>query len=109
VFGTACRAEIERRAAESIAKMETMEDIRKYPVPLAATADIKSVGPSSLTSPRTPDDLRTACSRAVATFLIPNATKELPIDAVVRDTVIRTLAYNCHPDVVSFCLIRTLS
>lgn len=98
-LGTSCHAEIERRATESIRKMEEMEYIQKYPT--AATADVNSLGPSSITSTPTAEDalLRTACSRAVATFLSPNASKELPVDALVRDTVIRTLAYDCHPDV----------
>ena len=76
-----------------------MEFVRKYPV-AAAMADTDSY---VSTSPRTADEdpLRIACSRAVATFLSPNATKELPVDAIVRDTVIRSLAYDCHPDVVS--------
>lgn len=84
--------------------MEEMEYIQKYPT--AATADVNSLGPSSITSTPTAEDalLRTACSRAVATFLSPNASKELPVDALVRDTVIRTLAYDCHPDVVSFLI-----
>jgi hypothetical protein len=112
VFDTACPPEIERRATESITKMNSMDTIRTYPCPVPATADTpsRSLGPSesSLTPPRADDDLQTACSRAVATFLTPNATKELPVDAVVRDTVIRTLAYNCHPDVVS-SMIHTFS
>ena len=44
---------------------------------------------------------REECLRIVATFLTPGATKELPLDPVVRDTVIRDLTWNTHPDVVS--------
>jgi hypothetical protein len=98
VFGTPSHAEIERRAVESITKMKT-EGTRQHPS--AATADISST--LSPTPPYTDNDdlLRKTCSRAVATFLSPNATKELPVDAIVRDTVIRNLAHDCHPDVVS--------
>jgi hypothetical protein len=44
---------------------------------------------------------RTECMRIIATFLRPGAPKELALDATVRDTVIRNLASNSHPDVVS--------
>ncbi|KAF9819507.1 hypothetical protein IEO21_02115 [Rhodonia placenta] len=37
--------------------------------------------------------------RIVATFFKPGAAKELPLDPVVRDTVIRDLTWNTHPDV----------
>jgi len=38
--------------------------------------------------------------RVVATFLRPNSAKELSLDAIIRDTAIRELAHNTHPDVV---------
>ena len=44
---------------------------------------------------------REECLRIVATFLTPGAAKELPLDPVVRDTVIRELTWNTHPDIVS--------
>ncbi|KAG6854442.1 hypothetical protein C0991_006521 [Blastosporella zonata] len=40
------------------------------------------------------------CSRAIATFLTPGSSKELSLDAIVRDTVIRNLSMDCHPDAV---------
>jgi hypothetical protein len=75
------------------------EGTRRYPTSVTTT-NICSTLPSS---PYTANEeiLREACSRAVATFLCPNATKELPVDAIVRDTVIRNLAHDCYPDVVS--------
>ncbi|KAH9927283.1 uncharacterized protein B0H18DRAFT_292693 [Fomitopsis serialis] len=42
---------------------------------------------------------RDECTRIVATFLRPDAAKELPLDPAVRDTVIRDLTWNTHPDV----------
>ncbi|CCM03362.1 uncharacterized protein FIBRA_05491 [Fibroporia radiculosa] len=49
---------------------------------------------------RTPAEqpLRAECMRAVATFLRPGVTKELPLDPVVRDMVVRDLTWNTHPD-----------
>ncbi|KAJ8474748.1 hypothetical protein ONZ45_g15845 [Pleurotus djamor] len=37
--------------------------------------------------------------RIVATFFQPGATKELSLDEIVRDTVVRDLVLNTHPDV----------
>ncbi|TFY57126.1 hypothetical protein EVJ58_g7213, partial [Rhodofomes roseus] len=39
------------------------------------------------------------CMRIVATFLRPGTAKELPLDAALRDTTIRDLTWNTHPDV----------
>lgn len=44
---------------------------------------------------------REECMRAAATFLRPQASKELNLDAAVRDDVLRKLDYSTHPDVVS--------
>lgn len=44
---------------------------------------------------------RDECARIVATFFTPGAAKELSLDANVRDTVVRNLTWNTHPDVVS--------
>ena len=41
------------------------------------------------------------CMRIVATFLRPNSPKELNLDAIVRDAIIRDLAHSTHPDIVS--------
>ncbi len=36
----------------------------------------------------------------MATFLQPGAVKELPLDEIIRDTVVRDLTSSTHPDVV---------
>jgi hypothetical protein len=41
------------------------------------------------------------CMRVVATFLRPSSSKELNLDATIRDAIIRDLAQSTHPDVVS--------
>ncbi|EPT00776.1 hypothetical protein FOMPIDRAFT_1121704, partial [Fomitopsis schrenkii] len=38
------------------------------------------------------------CMRIIATFLKPGAAKELPLDPDVRETAVRDLAWNTHPD-----------
>lgn len=38
--------------------------------------------------------------RIVATFFQPAAVKELPLDEIIRDTVVRDLTSSTHPDVV---------
>ncbi|KAG6877667.1 hypothetical protein C0993_005166 [Termitomyces sp. T159_Od127] len=42
---------------------------------------------------------RHECLRVVATFLTPGSPKELPLDAIIRDTVINNLSRSCHPDI----------
>ncbi|KAF9498698.1 hypothetical protein BDN71DRAFT_1503764 [Pleurotus eryngii] len=42
---------------------------------------------------------RVECMRIVATFLQPGAVKELPLDGIIRDTVVRDLTSSTHPDV----------
>jgi hypothetical protein len=44
---------------------------------------------------------RLECMRVIETFLRPGAVKELSLDAMARDMIIRNLAHNTHPDVVS--------
>jgi hypothetical protein len=44
---------------------------------------------------------RKECMRVIATFLRPGATKELPLDDLLRHNTIRNLAYSTHPDIVS--------
>lgn len=41
------------------------------------------------------------CMRIVATFLRSDSSKELSLDAMVRETIIRDLRTSTHPDVVS--------
>lgn len=43
---------------------------------------------------------RDECQVIVATFFKPGAQKELTMDSNVRDTIIRDLTWNTHPDVV---------
>jgi hypothetical protein len=42
---------------------------------------------------------RDECERIVATFFAPNTRKELSLDSDIRDTVLRRLLKNTHPDV----------
>ncbi|KIM76370.1 hypothetical protein PILCRDRAFT_647499 [Piloderma croceum F 1598] len=39
------------------------------------------------------------CMRVVATFLRPDSPKELNLDAMIKDAIIRDLAHSTHPDV----------
>lgn len=45
------------------------------------------------------------CMRIIATFLKPGAAKELPLDPDVRETAVRDLAWNTHPDAVGICIL----
>jgi hypothetical protein len=49
---------------------------------------------------------RTETLQIVATFLRPNAKKELSLDADVRDELLRGLERSTHPDIVSPCSWR---
>ncbi|KAI0677199.1 hypothetical protein C8Q78DRAFT_1001625 [Trametes maxima] len=42
--------------------------------------------------------LQIECAQAAATFLRPGSPKELMLDADVRETLLRELAWNTHPD-----------
>jgi hypothetical protein len=41
------------------------------------------------------------CMRVAATFLRPDSPKELNLDSMIKDAIIRDLAHSTHPDVVS--------
>ncbi|KAL6307174.1 hypothetical protein BKA93DRAFT_823638 [Sparassis latifolia] len=46
----------------------------------------------------TEQPFRDECERIVATFLHPGAPKELPLEPALRDTLLRALSWNTHPD-----------
>lgn len=63
-----------------------------------------SLAPSHLVSTRAAPQaqpFRDECARIVATFFRPGASKELSLSHEVRDTIVRHLTWNTHPDVVS--------
>lgn len=135
-FATPSRAETERRAVESLAKLSLTQD----DLATTTTTTTACPSPSSVRNPTTPstpqapsptvvvplfpplpslpistlpDHATTTTTgsqalpsgaesmKALATFLRPGAPKELPLDEMVRNTVVRNLAFGCHPDVVS--------
>ncbi|KAF5387870.1 hypothetical protein D9615_000839 [Tricholomella constricta] len=119
-FGAPNRAQTERRAAESLAKLaeagkEDFVGLSYLKSPDDAVSPTSSslmlpphytqltLPPLAFTVSKTNDPgshmFRTECLRAVATFLSPGATKELPLEAIVRDTAIRNLSLDFHPDV----------
>ncbi|KAG6919756.1 hypothetical protein DXG01_001590 [Tephrocybe rancida] len=117
-FESPSRAKAEDRPEERIANLEkTGEGGGSSEPPVSPASPADATSPTSL-SPMLPplytqlampsfthsksndsNTFRNDCSRAVATFLTPGATKELLLDAIVRDTVIRNLSTSCHPDV----------
>ncbi|KAG6811907.1 hypothetical protein H0H92_005305 [Tricholoma furcatifolium] len=121
VFNSPSRARTEERAEASIANLQKVQTGERHSLGLPATPTTSNdpLSPTSL-SPMLPvqdtqfsllpsgasksndSDLanfRAECSRAVATFLTPNSKKELTLDSVIRETVIRNLALlDCHPD-----------
>ncbi|KAF8076809.1 hypothetical protein FPV67DRAFT_1777227 [Lyophyllum atratum] len=122
-FRTPSRARTEQRAAESLARLqvdieELGKDDAEEPSPTSPADAPSPTSPSPMlppkytqlstpplayTIPKSSDAdshrFRAECERAVATFLSPLASKELSLDAIVRDTVIRNLSLDCHPDV----------
>lgn len=85
---------------------------RNAPPPLkvvfsGAQADITNnpfsplLSPSLATSPISPaiQPFREEALRIVATFFRPGAAKELALDEIVRDSVLKDLVWNTHPDV----------
>ncbi|KAH0588099.1 hypothetical protein H2248_006820 [Termitomyces sp. 'cryptogamus'] len=58
----------------------------------AFTTTLKSHDPD-------PHGFRRECSRIIATFLSPGSPKELALDAIMRDAMIRNISLSCHPDV----------
>ncbi|KZT06530.1 uncharacterized protein LAESUDRAFT_679540 [Laetiporus sulphureus 93-53] len=65
----------------------------------------------------TPRELpfRDECRRVIATFFRPGAASELPLDHLLRDTVVRDLTWNTHPDIFlhvyeeMYALLETVS
>lgn len=59
------------------------------------------LSPSPATSPLSPaiQPFRGEALRIVATFFRPGAAKELALDEIVRDSVLKDLVWNTHPDV----------
>ncbi|KZT36672.1 hypothetical protein SISSUDRAFT_1049503 [Sistotremastrum suecicum HHB10207 ss-3] len=57
--------------------------------------------PSPAATPLTPgiQPFRDEALRIVATFLRPGAVKELALDEIVREAVLKNLVWNTHPDV----------
>lgn len=58
----------------------------------------------SLSSTRPPVDnelFHKECMRVIATFIKPDSPKELNLDAIVRETIIRDAVHDNHPDIVS--------
>ncbi|RDB19917.1 hypothetical protein Hypma_012964 [Hypsizygus marmoreus] len=110
-FGAPSCARTERLAAESLAKLEGMNqesDQSTSPAtasPLVLPSQYTTMTPSTSTSTlnKSADSHEThfcaECQRIIATFLSPGAPKELSLDATVRDTVIRNLGSSCHPDI----------
>lgn len=77
--------------------------------PITETHTVGSNGSSGTLNSSTPQllhqqneqRLRHECNRVIATFFKPGAEKELSLDSNMRDGVLRELASNTHPDVVS--------
>ncbi|KZT70343.1 hypothetical protein DAEQUDRAFT_764788 [Daedalea quercina L-15889] len=68
--------------------------------PLSQAAEVPFASSASGSVRPNEQPFRQECMRIVATFLRPDAAKELPLDPTVRDTVIRDLTWNTHPDVL---------
>lgn len=60
---------------------------------------------SSLLLPAKDLPFKEECMRVVATFLKAGSPKELNLDAMIRDSIIRDLVHSTHPDVVSVQVI----
>ncbi|KAG6861951.1 hypothetical protein C0995_009135 [Termitomyces sp. Mi166 len=123
VFEAPSYAKTEERAIESIAKLKktrieerTKNSNADFPAstndaisstslsPVLPPVYVQLASPSLVFTPSKshdpdPHGFHRECSRVIATFLTPGSPKELTLDAIVRDTVIRNLFYNCHPDV----------
>ncbi|EIN10938.1 hypothetical protein PUNSTDRAFT_112727 [Punctularia strigosozonata HHB-11173 SS5] len=69
------------------------------PSPPTPTPPTSPFSPSFdlLTSPAQ-QPFRSECQLVLATFVRPGAPKELSLESLVRDTVLRDLAWNTHPD-----------
>lgn len=127
MFRAPNHAETERRAAESLLRLagpaSSEKTLPRIPSEARTGKDLSPISPTyppppqytSIAAPPTayaapsaeaPDNeaLKLECSRAIATFLTPDSMKELPLDAVVRDTAVRNLSLSSHPDVVRFAV-----
>ncbi|KAG5648704.1 hypothetical protein DXG03_000051 [Asterophora parasitica] len=112
-FSSPNSAKTERQAEESLARLDQarIEESKEPPSPnptspsplLPPHYSPLALPPLTHTVSTNSDSetqrLNTECQRAVATFLSPGSSKELLLDATVRDTVIRNLSLDCHPDV----------
>jgi hypothetical protein len=97
----------ERNQSQSSEKCQKGDDIppepARTPPPrhgvsvVASTSTIENMGPHRSELP-----FKEECMRIVATFLRSDSLKELSLDAVVRETIIRDLRTSTHPDVVSY-------
>lgn len=90
---------LEKNQLQSNDKLQTDNDAPPEPAkipPLPHSVDAPSM-------PTVQAELlfREECMRIVATFLRPESSKELSLDATVRETIIRDLRTSTHPDVVS--------
>lgn len=72
--------------------------IHSSTLPEACVDTDSSHGPSNISC------FQEECLRIVATFIKPDSSKELNLEAVVRESIVRDVAQSTHPDVVSIIL-----
>jgi hypothetical protein len=75
---------------------------------IQTTSGDNSLDLSQFASFRESPPFKAECMRIVATFLRPDSPKELSLDAMIREMIIRDLETSTHPDVVSYCFCPKL-
>jgi hypothetical protein len=75
--------------------------------PSTAQADSELLCPSVILGNGLP--FRDECMRIIATFFRPEASKELNLDAALKDDVLRNLDHSTHPDIVGHLLLSSMS